>query len=104
MEGHSVHFTETSRLIALMVQATAKRTIVKEVQDRVKTGKCLHCDKDAIRRGVCHNHYMMFWNALKDQPRKDRPEFEIKAIHDGKILASGQMRELTKPNPFTCDE
>lgn len=92
---------ELSRLIA-MVGITAKNGIRTALHDRVKTGKCIlrGCDCKIAARGLCNKHYVAFIRELQSRPKKERPEFEASAIREGKVLASQELRQIRRPNPF----
>jgi hypothetical protein len=78
----------------------AKRSIVKAVEERVRSGQCLVCDAKAERRGLCMNHYQTFLRRQREQGH-DAADFEVACIREGKILASGQMREIKADDPFS---
>ena len=44
---------QLSRFIAMAITATPKRTVVAQVEQRVKDGKCLLCEAAAEKRGLC---------------------------------------------------
>lgn len=80
---------------------TAKRTVAAQVNERVLSGLCLHCDQGASTRGLCHRHYQLFLRLMKEQGTKAaQAEFEADAIREGKVLAVGQCREIKRENPF----
>jgi len=83
-----------------MAEATLKRTIVAAVHDRVKTGKCLHCDDKATRRGLCMRHYLEFRRNLFRQPVRERCDFELDNIRDGNILPQHYARKVKYQSPF----
>lgn len=65
--------------------------------ERVKEGKCLHCDEKPTRRGLCERHYQLFRRSMLNKPNtRERAEFEKQAIEQAKILPIQQMRELTR--------
>lgn len=84
-----------------MMNVTAKRTVEKQVLEKVSTSKCLVCDREANgRRGLCNGHYLQFNRTASSMPGQERLEFEQEQIREGRILASGQIREIKNPNPF----
>lgn len=84
-----------------MLDITAKRTVEKQVTDHVKEKTCLVCGKAATgRRGLCNGHYLQFNRTAQQMPGKQRLEFEQEQIREGRILASGQIRQIKNPNPF----
>lgn len=83
-----------------MASVTAKRSLTNQIKERVKTGKCLLCDKLATRRGVCTGHYFKFVRAKGELNRTERMDFDIQMVREGKILGVGQIRELTTDNPY----
>ncbi len=85
-----------------MAEAALKRSLEKPVAERVKSEKCLHCDRQASRRGLCGAHYMQFRRTQSDMPKSERGDFELEAIREGRILAVGKIREIKKPNPFAA--
>lgn len=94
-----------------MAEVTAKRSVAKEVEAKANKSVCLICGckmsasptGDEVAegpRGLCSAHYQQFYRTMQDLPRKDRPAFEEQQIREGKILASGQLRQIKRPNPF----
>lgn len=90
---------QISRWIA-MAEASLKRSLTKKITEHVKTGKCLHCDSSAVKRGLCQKHYSQFRRELASKPKSDRNDFEVNLIRDGKILAVGWVAEICRENPF----
>ena len=91
---------QNSRWLA-MLDITAKRTVEKQVADSVSQHKCLICGTKATgRRGLCTGHYLQFNRTAQQMPGKERLEFEQEQIREGRILASGQIRQMKNPNPF----
>ena len=80
--------------------ATVKRSIAASVEQRVKAGKCLVCESDATKRGVCDRHYMAFRRMLQSKPTEEQADFEAAAIREGKILPVQEVRRITSDNPF----
>jgi len=84
----------------MTAQATVKRSKAAQIEERVKSGKCLVCDELATRRGVCFRHYQMFLRYLASKPDADRAETEVRAIQEGRILGVNQVRAIKQENPF----
>lgn len=87
-----------------MSSTAAKRSVAKEVAKRVREGKCLICQCDANgSRGLCAGHYLKFYRELQSRPNDRRADFEAEQIRAGRVLASGALRRLTHPSPFTSE-
>lgn len=85
-----------------MAGTKAKRSVAKETEEKAVQCKCLICDAEAKgARGLCVAHYLKFYRSMMELPRKERGPFEEEQIREGRILASGQLRSIKKPNPFT---
>ncbi len=82
------------------MEATVKKSKASEVVQRVKAGKCLLCDGDAKRRGLCDSHYRMFHRQLNQKSSTDQVEFEASAIREGLVLPVGEQRKITSDDPF----
>lgn len=82
------------------MSTTFKRSIASQVTERVRSGKCLLCEDQAVRRGLCMNHYQTFLRRRESRGREDGALFEEACIREGKILALGKMRELKTDDPF----
>ena len=82
------------------MSTTFKRSIANHVTERVRSGKCLLCDDEATRRGLCMNHYQTFLRRQKERGGKDGADFESACIREGKVLAQGAMRALKANDPF----
>jgi hypothetical protein len=82
------------------MSTTFKRSLANKVTERVRSGKCLLCDKPAVRRGLCMNHYMIFRRRRNLKGGTDGAVFEESCIREGKILAVNEMRKLKSDDPF----
>lgn len=91
---------QLARLLS-MADITAKRSLKKEVNAKVIAGTCLQCGKKQNnRRGLCNACYLQFRRAQAELPKSVRGEMEQRHIQEGQILASGEILEIRKPNPF----
>lgn len=87
-----------------MAEVTAKRTLTKVVNERVKSGECLICGKEATgNRGLCQADYLKFHRALMNVPMRERASWEQEQIYEGRILAAGVARKIKSPNPFGAE-
>ena len=94
-------FQHLSRIIA-MSDVTVKRSKAAEVEDRVRQGVCLLCERQATRRGLCMNHYQTFLRRMSDKgAREDQLQFEASCIREGLVLPAGEMRKLKSDDPFS---
>jgi hypothetical protein len=71
-----------------------------KVKQRMRDGKCLHCDGNEHQRGLCAKHYMQFRRTMLALPKNKQRNFEAAQIESGNVLAAGHIRELTTDNPF----
>ena len=99
--GNPVSFTDTSISRWLAMELKVKRPLEKQTMARAKSGSCLLCDSKAGNRGLCNAHYLQFYKTMNALPKRERAEFEAEQVKEGRILASGQIRQIRKPNPFT---
>ncbi len=83
-----------------MAVSSNRRTEPAKVLDRIKANKCLHCENEYRKRGLCQKHYSQFLRELNAAPKKDRSNFELNAIQTGKILAVGRVVEIRSDNVF----
>jgi hypothetical protein len=75
--------------------------VVKAAVEKAKTCRCLICDAEADgSRGLCKEHYNAFVRAKTALPKNRRAAMDRRNVESGKILASGRMRYIRKPNPF----
>lgn len=74
--------------------------IRKKVKERATTGKCLHCSKRAVKRGLCDYHYNDFRNRKNSKSEETRTMWEARQIREGKILGTGEIRKLHADSPF----
>lgn len=86
-----------------MAGFSVKETKREEVLARAKQGKCLICERQAKQRGLCHAHYFQFYRAKMSLPKTERVEYERHHIREGRVLASGQSRQIKTPNPFNAE-
>jgi hypothetical protein len=95
---------QISRWLAMAV-CKPKRSIQKEVNAKATAGTCLICGKPASgSRGLCVAHYLKFYRTLQTIPKTRRAAFEQEQIEAGRVLASGSIREIKVPNPFSSEE
>jgi NAD(P)H-hydrate repair Nnr-like enzyme with NAD(P)H-hydrate epimerase domain len=94
---------QVSRWLA-MATVRPKRSIAKEVSEKVASRKCLICGKPANgSRGLCVAHYLRFMRKLNSFPNSKRAAFEQEQIIAGRILASGSIRDMKTPDPFSSE-
>lgn len=91
---------DVSRLIAMAAIATPSKATAAKVEARVKECKCLICDADATRRGLCFRHYQLYLRTMRSRPRAERADFEVTQIKAGRVLAQGEMGRIKRGNPF----
>lgn len=100
-EGRTVTvLDEVFQMAVEVLDVKPARKLVAEIRERVKAGKCLHCDADATRRGLCVNCYFAFRRAKAGKSRAEAIELETRAIKAGKILPVNYCRQIKSPNPF----
>ncbi len=92
--------TEISRWVQMM-GASIKRSISKSVLDRAASGLCLHCDEEAKKRGLCSRHYEQYRRAMQSCSAKERPDWEVEQIREGRVLNVHQIMEIRSKNIFT---
>lgn len=61
---------------------------------RTKEGKCLLCEGEPKRRGLCVGHYMKYTRAKSKLAGVERLQFELQLIADGHILGVQEVRSL----------
>ena len=83
--------------------AKCKKQLRAAMVEKVMAKQCLICGKPATQRGLCWAHYLKFHRTKLALPVKDRVAFEQKQIEEGRVLASGQSREIRNPSPFTME-
>lgn len=81
-------FESEASVIVMEVQLTPK--VRKRVAERTEAGKCLKCDCEVHRRGLCTKHYSQFRTALLERPKKERPAIEAKLIERGDVAKDRQ--------------
>jgi hypothetical protein len=90
-----------SRWIAMADAVVVKRTLAKQVHDRVKSELCLVCDGHAERRGLCMRHYQAFLSRQKEKGAHEKQiSFEEDCIREGKILPVYEMQKIKREDPF----
>lgn len=94
---------QLSRWLAMAGVAKCKKQLRPAMLAKVKACECLVCGKPAVQRGLCWAHYLKFNRTRNALPVKDRVQFEQKQIEEGRVLASGQSREIRNPNPFAME-
>lgn len=87
-----------------MASVSAKKSLKTKTLEAAKAGKCLICGEKSWQRGVCCKHYQQFHRKKMSLSKRDRIAFEQEQIEEGRILASGQINEIRRPNAFTQAE
>lgn len=90
---------DVSRWIA-MAEVAIKRSLSKSVMDKASTGVCLHCSNPGKKRGLCSKHYEQFRRQRLRVKQKERVQWEIDQIHEGKILNALQILQIKTDNVF----
>lgn len=99
---HPMQTAQLSRFLS-MSSVTAKKTKAAHVQTRVREQKCLVCEEGSATRGLCIRHYRMFLMQLKSRSQRDRVAYEEELIREGKVLASQQVWEIRRDDPFAIE-
>jgi hypothetical protein len=89
-----------SGLTVMILDTKPKLGKRRQVQERAASGKCLLCDCEAKRLGLCTTHYGRFRTALTKLPENDREPFKARLRREGKLLPSRQGQRLTQVNEF----
>ncbi len=87
--------------IQTIAMAKPKRSVAAVVLERVKAGKCLHCDADEHELGLCRRHVYRFRLEMAKLPLDEREKFRAEMIRDGKVLAPYEGRKMREENPFS---
>lgn len=64
----------------------------KRINDKRAANKCLLCDEDSHRRGLCSSHYWEYRLLILSTPLNRRHLVEAKLIREGKLRANNQGR------------
>jgi hypothetical protein len=92
--------SQLARYLSMAV-TRVKRSKESETLSKARSGVCLICGKaENNRRGLCVAHYHQFMRAKMALPKGKRVAFEEQQILEGRILATGQIREIRTPNVF----
>jgi Fe-S cluster assembly ATPase SufC len=92
--------TSIQELIVMATRARPPSKTRHKIEDRVRMGICLCCDRPASRRGLCVRHYHQYRRTLLARAEADRVDFERRAIQAGKVLPRNKAAEIKRPNPF----
>jgi hypothetical protein len=93
--------SQLARYLSMAV-TRVKKSKENETFNKARSGVCLICGKpENGRRGLCVAHYHQFMRAKLALPKSKRVAFEEEQILEGRILATGQIREIRTPNVFT---
>lgn len=78
-------------LIAMDVTPAPKAK--KHIQERVNAGKCLCCNNDSLKRGLCHQCYYK-WRRVRALigTKTKQVEYDAKLIRMGRLLAAQDVR------------
>jgi len=86
-----------------MANVCAKKSVKAKTLEAARAGKCLVCLEKSWQRGLCCKHYQQFYRTKMALPKRERIQFEQDQIEAGRILAAGQILEIRRPNPFSCE-
>jgi hypothetical protein len=87
-------------MAAELLDMKPRKQDVPRIKERITAGKCLLCEQQATRRGVCAAHYFAWRRAMAGKSRAERLEITSKAIRAGKLLPAGYVQRVKQPNPF----
>jgi hypothetical protein len=74
----------------------SSKAVQAKKRRRAREGKCLLCDGQPKRRGLCVGHYMKYTRAKSKLAGLDRLQFELQLIADGHILGVQEVRALAE--------
>lgn len=79
---------------------TTQSTVPPAAAARARAGRCLvpGCETPSAKRGLCDNHYQLFWRTrAKFRGKRRRRDYEDRLIADGLILPSRGVLDLNNP-------
>lgn len=95
-----VFATEVWTMAAEVLEVQPAKKELARIRERIEAGKCLLCDCQATRRGLCVSHYFFWRRAVAGKSKAERLEITTKAIRTGKLLPAGYVQRIKQPNPF----
>jgi hypothetical protein len=86
-------------IVVMAAEAIGKAK--KRVEDRVSAGKCLCCENQALKRGLCHQCYYK-WRTVRSSlgSAAKQAAFDSKLIRMGKLLHPQAVRDIKSGNVF----
>ena len=86
-------------IVVMAAEAIGK--FKKKVQERVSSGKCLCCEKPALKRGLCYQCYYK-WRTVRVTlgSASKQASFDAKLIRIGKLLHPQAVRDIKSRNIF----
>lgn len=79
-----------------VVDATRTARVQKQVEERVASKKCLCCDREPHRLGLCNTHYNTHRNLKMGMGPRKAKKYEAKAIQEGKLLERDEIWDLKR--------
>jgi hypothetical protein len=67
-----VAFSHQSAVSVIVMEVRVSPKVRKQIEERVTQGKCLHCERDIYRRGLCTTHYTRYRTAIQELPSAQR--------------------------------
>lgn len=95
-----VDFNNGSEASVIVMAVRLSPRVRKRVEERIRAGKCLHCDEASYRRGLCMTHYWQWRSAMLDTPKRERPAREAKLIESGRLAENRQGKKPGIVNLF----
>lgn len=80
-----------NEIVVMQSEPTPKAK--KHILAKVQSGKCLCCDKPALKRGLCYQCYYVWRNTRRALPTAaKRAAYDSKLIRIGRLLAAQAVR------------
>lgn len=85
----------------VFVNVKITRKVRMRVAERVRLGKCLVCDSDAVKRQLCQQHYDAWFYAQRLIPTKlGKVRFNNDLRKKGFLVAAYEVREYKSASPI----
>lgn len=87
-------------IVVMAAEPTPKAK--KHIAAKVKSGKCLCCDKPALKRGLCHQCYYLWRTTRRGLgSAAKRAAYDSKLIRIGRLLAAQAVRAFKSESVFS---
>lgn len=92
---------DSREALIMVLDSRASNKVTEAVRKRVVAKKCLCCETDAVKRGLCQKCYTEWRTTRMAMSNSQRARYDAKLIRIGKLLSAYGRKEYVNQSIFS---